>query len=72
MTDQTLSIESHQQEQDAQDMATAREVLLLIQPDFAELTADEQAREIAEFVLQRRAEWRASPELREWVNAGAN
>ena len=72
MTDRTLSIESHQQEQIAQYIATAREVLLLTQPGFAELTADEQDREIAEFVLQRRAEWRASPELREWVKAGAN
>lgn len=68
----SLSTESHQQKAEAPDVPIAREVLLMTRPHFADLTADEQAREIEEFVMQRRAEWRASPELRQWVMSGAN
>ncbi len=75
MTDHAQIIETatnYPPERDAQDMAIAREALLLTRPDFADLSPYEQQNEIADFVLARRHEFANSPELREWLNAGNN
>lgn len=56
-------------EQDEQDLAIARATLMLCRQDFAELSAHEQLMEAADFVLLRRAELAASPELLEWVHS---
>lgn len=59
-------------DRDSRDLATALEVLALTQPQFADLTVEEQLRQAASFVLERREELARSPELQRWLAAGLN
>jgi len=58
-------------DRDSLDLATA-EVLALTQPQFADLTVEEQLQQAASFVLERREELARSPELQRWLAAGLN